>query len=265
LPLSPSATSQRFALVIGVSKYKDTRIPDLRYAASDAQAFSDWLVSPQGGKYSPKRVKLLLDEEATMKNIRGGLFEWLKKPIAEDIVTIYMAGHGSPETQDDMGNLYFLPYDADYERIGSTGFPMWDIETAVKRFIKAKKTIVIADICHAGGVGSEFIKATRGIKNVTRVSSALQNLTRAGDGIAVLSASDDRQFSHVGQQWGNGHGVFTWFLLEGLRGKADYNKDNQVTLGELIPFISEKVRRETKSTQSPTVAGRFAPALTIGK
>jgi hypothetical protein len=59
--------------------------------------------------------------------------------------------------------------------------------------------------------------------------------------------------------------VFTYFLLNGLNGDADYNQDDAVTLGELIPYISEQVRRETKNAQSPTVAGKFDPALTISK
>ena len=65
--------------------------------------------------------------------------------------------------------------------------------------------------------------------------------------------------------WGGGHGVFTYFLLKGLNGDADYNKDGRVTLGELIPYLSEQVRRETRNAQSPTIAGKFDPALSIGK
>ena len=56
----------------------------------------------------------------------------------------------------------------------------------------------------------------------------------------------------------------THFLLQGLKGSADYNGDNSVTLGELIPYLSEHVRRETRNAQSPTVSGRFDPALSIG-
>jgi uncharacterized caspase-like protein len=80
-----------------------------------------------------------------------------------------------------------------------------------------------------------------------------------------MSASDDNQFSQEGAQWGGGHGVFTYCLMEGLKGKADYNGDKAVTLGELIPYVSEQVRRATANAQSPTVAGKFDPALGIGK
>jgi uncharacterized caspase-like protein len=261
-----SSVGQKWAVVVGISKYKDSRIAGLRYASADARAFHDWLVSQQGGGYAPSQVRLLLDSEATAQNIRNALFNWLKQALEEDMVTIYFAGHGSPESPDSLNNLFLLPFDVNYTDIATTGFPMWDIETALKRFIKAKKVVVIADACHSGGVGQSFDIARRGNRSIeiNPISSGLQNLSQVGDGVAVISASDDKQFSQEGQQWGNGHGVFTYYLLRGLNGDADYNKDGHITLGELIPYLSEKVRRETKNAQSPTVAGKFDPALSIG-
>ena len=144
---------------------------------------------------------------------------------------------------------------------------MWDIETALKRFIKAKRVVVITDACHAGGVGQSFdvaMRAGRGI-NITPISSNLQNLSKIGDGICIISASDDSQYSQESQKWGGGHGVFTYYLIKGLKGEADYSKDNRVSLGEIIPYLSEQVRRATRNAQTPTVAGRFDPALCIGK
>ncbi|UCG67572.1 MAG: HEAT repeat domain-containing protein, partial [Deltaproteobacteria bacterium] len=188
---------QRWAVVIGISKYQDTRIPSLRYASDDAESFYEWLISPSGGKYAPANVKVLLDHDGSFKNIRDALFVWLKQAIEEDVVTIYFAGHGSPDSPDTPDNLFLLPYDVQYDSIATTGFPMWDIETALKRFIKAKKVIVIADACHAGGVGQSFDitrRADRGLK-VNPISSGLQNLSKVGDGICIISASDDKQFS----------------------------------------------------------------------
>jgi hypothetical protein len=260
-------TGTGWAVIFGISKYQDTRIQQLRYASADAQAFYDWVVSPHGGKYAPSRVTLLIDAEATGANIRKALFEWLTQAIEEDTVIIYFAGHGSPQSPDQPENLFLLPYDTLYDSVPSSGFPMWDIETALRRFIKAKNVIVITDACHAGGVGQSFDVARRAGRGmaVVPVSSTLQALSKVGDGICILSASDDSQFSQEGAQWGGGHGVFTFHLLEGLKGKADYNTDNRVTLGELIPYLSEEIRRETKNAQSPTVAGRFDPVLSIGK
>ncbi len=267
LPPLSSSSAQHWAVVIGVSDYADSRIPGLRYAAKDAQALHDWLVSPSGGRYAPTRVKLLLNRNATTAAIKEALYTWLRQAIEEDVVVIYFAGHGSPDSPDTPQNLYLLPHDTRYDAIASTGFPMWDVETALKRFIKARRVVVLADACHSGGVGVTFDVARRalGDPQPNRISSGLQSLASVGAGIAVISASDDRQLSAESAKFGGGHGVFTHYLLEGLKGKADYNQDSRVTLGELIPFLSEHVRRETLNAQSPTVAGRFDPALSLGR
>lgn len=258
---------QRWAVVIGVSEYADTRIQSLRYAAQDAQAFYDWLVSPTGGKYAPVQVKLLLDSHATARNIREALFTWLKQALEEDSVTIFFACHGSPESPDETKNLYLLPCDTEYDNVASTAFPMWDVETALQKFIKAKRVIVLADACHSGGVGESFDVARRSNRAfiVNPIASAVNDLGKVGNGYCVISASNERQLSREGQEWGGGHGVFTYFLLRGLRGEADYNKDAAITLGELIPYLSEQVGSATRNAQTPTVAGRFDPALTVGR
>ncbi|MCP4159960.1 MAG: hypothetical protein GY760_07800 [Deltaproteobacteria bacterium] len=259
--------SKRWAVVIGISEYEDSHIPSLRYAKKDATAFYSWLTSSKGGRYPPSQVLILTDKKATGRNIRNALFTWLKRALEEDIVTIYFAGHGSPDSPDSTNNLFLLPYDAQYDDIASSGFPMWDIETAIKRFIKAKKVVIIADACHSGGVGQTFEiarRSNRGLK-INKINAGFQNLSEIGDGVCVISASDDKQMSQESSKWGKGHGVFTYFLLQGLKGKADYNKDKNVNLGELMPYISQKVRRATRNAQSPIVSGKFDPALSIGR
>lgn len=270
-PLQPEYFSkvngQRWAVIIGVSLYQDSRIPRLRYAAADAKGFFNWAVSRDGGGFAPSNVKLLIEEKATGEHIKNALYVWLQQALKEDIVVIYFACHGSPESPDKYDNLFLLPYDADYENVAVSGFPMWDIETALKRFIKAKRVVVIADACHSGGVGQTFDvarRADRGLK-VNPISAGLQTLSNIGDGICVISASDEKQFSQESKDWGGGHGVFTYYLIRALKGEADYSKDGKVTLGELIPYLSEQVRRATKNAQCPTVAGKFDPALTIGR
>jgi tetratricopeptide (TPR) repeat protein len=258
---------EKWALIIGISKYRDNRIPSLRYASSDARSLYNWLISSNGGRYSPTRVKLLINEKATFKNIRNALFTWLKQPLKEDMVTIFYAGHGSSDSPDTPENLYLLPYDADYNNIATTGFPMWDFETALKRFISADQVVIIADACHSGGIGGGFDRQRRGARalKANKINTSLEKLTNAGKGVAILSSASDDQLAQEGSKWGGGHGVFTYYLLQGLKGKADYNGDNLVSMGELIPYVSEKVRRATYNSQSPTISGKFDPALTISK
>jgi hypothetical protein len=267
VPHVPVRAGVCWAVVIGVSSYKDSRIPALRYAVNDARTFSQWLVSPQGGRYAPSNVKLLLDADATANNIRQALFDWLQQAVAEDQVTIYFAGHGSPDSPDSTANLFLLPYDTDYSHISATAFPMWDVETALKRYIRAKRVIVIADACHAAGVGEGFDVARRsgrGMK-VNPIDAGLENLATLGEGTCVISASSGSQTSQEGGQWGGGHGVFTHFLLQGLSGEADYPRTGQVTLGKLTQYVSEQVRRATRNAQTPIVSGRFDPGWTLAK
>jgi hypothetical protein len=106
-PVFPLA--QKWAVVIGIAQYRDSRIAGLRSAAADAQAFYDWLVSQQGGGYAPSRVRLLLDSEATAQNIKNALFTWLKQALEEDMAVIYFAGHGSPESPDSSTIFFCFP------------------------------------------------------------------------------------------------------------------------------------------------------------
>jgi len=257
--------AMRWAIVIGVSDYADTRIPALRYASADAKSFSDWLVDPKGGGFAPSRVKKLLDSDATYENIREALFDWGAHALAEDLMVIYFACHGTGESPDDLDSVYLLPSDAKFDKIASSGFPMWDVETALKHHIKARRVVVIADACHSGGIGREYDIGRRGIEIRPKVADSVGNLGSASESVAVIMASGVGQLSQESKEWGGGHGVFTHYLLEGLKGKADANKDGKVSLGELTPYLSQQVRRATKSRQCPVVAGEYDPTLMIAK
>ncbi|MDD4103110.1 MAG: caspase family protein [Kiritimatiellae bacterium] len=254
-----------WAVIIGVSAYRDTRIAPLRYATHDAQKFYDWIISPQGGRHSPANVKLLLDADATAVNIRQALFGWLQQAVAEDQVTIYFAGHGSPDAPGSSSNLFLLPCDTDYGNISSTAFPMWDVETALKRYVRARRVVVIADACHSAGVGEGFDIARRSGRGlaVNPIGAGFEQLANVGEGACVICASGGAQTSQEGEQWGGGHGVFTYFLLNGLRGDADFLKDGHITLGELTQYVSEQVRRATKNTQTPIISGRYDPSWVL--
>jgi hypothetical protein len=264
--LIPPIRGQKWAVIVGISEYKDQRIKQLKYASADARSFFDWLVSDKGGNYSEDRITLLLDEDATRVNIETALRSWLKNPIEEDMITIYFAGHGAPESPYETKNYYLLTYDTNLDNIEATAFPMWHVEDALSRHIKAKKVVIVADVCHAGGISDGFYKSTRSIAvNANNINSTIQNLssTRIGSDICILNASSRDQLSQEGEQWGGGHGVFTYYLLEGLKGQADQNFNKKVTLGEISNFVSERVRRATRNAQTPVVGGTYDPQLTI--
>ncbi len=167
---------------------------------------------------------------------------------------IFYAGHGVPEPGNPQ-NLYLLTYDSDPERLASTAFPMWDLETTLTRFVKAERVLVFTDACHSAGVGTELTTRSDGPQNL--INRYLQELNRTGTGRAIFTASEANELSQESERWGGGHGVFTHFLLESLSGNGDMNDDGIVTLGEAMDYVSEHVRRATHNAQHPATAGHF--------
>lgn len=242
----------RWAVIVGVSAYEDGAIPSLRFADRDAQAFYDFLVSERAGAggFDPENVRLLLNEDASYRNIRSALFTFLKNATPDDQVIIYFAGHGAPDPQR-LQNLYLLTADTDLADIAGTAFPMDDVNRAVQA-LYARDVLVITDACHSAGVGGQV--ATRDI-SVNQINTAfLQQLNSSSGGIAIFTASGANQLSQEGEQWGGGHGVFTYHLLEALNGAADEDGDQIVTLTEAMEYTRARVRSATQNAQIPTIS-----------
>ncbi len=129
---------------------------------------------------------------------------------------------------------------------------MREINDALKDILIAEKVIILADTCHSGGIDGGIGK--RSISdNSELVNRYLQNLGTAKGGIALLTSAEAREVSREGKQWGEGHGVFTHFVLEGMRGAADRNRDGIVTTGELFEYVRDKVKQETDYRQHPNI------------
>ncbi len=253
---------EKWAVVIGISTYQFSKkgIPPIEYANNDAKAFMDFLRSPQGGGFKPASTLLLIDDQATTRNIRSGLYTFLKQAGKDDLVFIYFAGHGAPELGRP-DNLYLITYDTDPEELAATAFPMWDMETALKRYIVAERVVIIADACHSGGIGGKA-----GLRNVgsgNLINTYLANLNRTKPGRAIITASEANELSRESKKWG-GHGVFTYFLLRGLKGEADVDRNGIITIAEVFKYVYNKVRRATNSQQHPNIQGKFDRNLPLG-
>mgnify|MGYP000067556629 CR=1 FL=1 len=70
----------------------------------------------------------------------------------------------------------------------------------------------------------------------------------------MMTAADTNEFSLEDERWG-GHGVFTHFMLDGLRGAGDRNEDGIVTFTELFEHVNENVRNATNGRQNPQRSG----------
>ena len=253
---------QRYAVVIGVSDYKDPKIPDLKYADADAQSFYDFVTSPVGGGFNKENVLLLKNEQATLRNVKMAVTGFLKKAIDTDFVVIFIACHGEPEP-DRPSNIYLLMHDSELDSLSATAYHMENVNADMKRYISAKRLVLFADACHSAGL-TEGSVGTRGFSNT--VNLAISSLKTTREGWGIVSASRAGEVSMESKQWGGGHGAFTYFLLEGLKGNADLegNRNGIITLAEAFDFLGDKVKRATQNAQHPDTAGNFDNNLPLG-
>ncbi len=123
------------AVIIGVNKYQDDKISNLSFARADAEGVYRLLTDPELGRIFPENVILLLDEEATQRNIRSAIGTKLPRQAGEnDLVYIYYAGHGSPvidpqSRSRDGIEKYLVPSDADLDDLFATAISMNEIQT----------------------------------------------------------------------------------------------------------------------------------------
>jgi len=228
-----------YVLAIGVSTYQDA---DLRLdlASKDALDFSAAWNEQKGLLYSAVEVKALTDAQATKGNILDGL-EWLQRQVtSKDVGVLFFAGHG---INDPIGAFYFLPVEADLEKLKRTGISQADITSTVASI--AGKVLVFMDACHSGNLMGKLKR-----RGLVVVNSVINELASAENGAVVFSSATGRQYALENREWGNG--AFTKAVVEGIGGKADYKSTGRITLNMLDLYVSERVKELTKGQQTPT-------------
>jgi uncharacterized caspase-like protein len=163
--------------------------------------------------------------------------------------TLY-PGHG---INDTAGLYYFMPVNADVEKLKRTAVPYSDIKNTVASL--AGKVVMFVDTCHSGN-------AFGGKRAITDITGVINELSSAENGVIVFASSTGKQYSLEDPQWGNG--AFTKALLEGLEGGADFLGKGKITVNMLDAFIAEKVKELTNGKQTPvTVKPQTVPDFPI--
>jgi hypothetical protein len=233
------AKPKLYVLAVGVSKYKQADLK-LRFAAKDAQDFVSVVKKQKGSLYRDVVAKLLTDEMATRDEVLDGL-EWIRREVTQrDVGMVFLAGHGF---NDADGVFYYLPVEGDPDRIKRTGVVYNEIKNTLTNL--AGKSIFFVDACHSGNVMGDGVRR-RGQADMNFI---VNELSSAENGVLVFASSTGRQFSLENTAWNNG--AFTKALVEGLNGKADYNKNGRITHKMLDLYVSERVKELTKGQQTP--------------
>jgi len=248
-----------WAVVVGINDYP--QLPKLKYAVNDAKEFHRLLV--EKNRVPTENISLLLNDQASLKNLRSTLGTKLKNAAGlDDMVIIFFAGHGATErdamsADGDGLEKYLLPYETDPADLYSTAMPMREIAYIFGR-IRSDRLIFIADSCYSGASGGRTISVTGTRANIT--DGFLERIS-SGRGKVIITASAANEVSVEKDELQ--HGVFTYYLLEGLRGAADMDHDGTITVEEAYRYVSEKVPRATGQEQHPVKKGSVEGSLVL--
>lgn len=222
LPASSWADTRRFALVAGANDGGDGRVA-LRYAVSDAQAFSG-VLEDLGGVPRSNQTLLIEPDRAVLAEAIAHLAQTVH--LAEDRglrteVVVYYSGHS-----DEEGLL-----------LGDTTYGYAELRADLEG-IGADVQVVVLDSCASGAL----VMAKGGVK----VAGFLEDQSNDVEGTAYLmsaTADEAAQESDV-----VGGSFFTHYLVSGLRGGADHTQDGRVTLHEAYTFAKSETLRRTERT-----------------
>ncbi|WP_282125071.1 caspase family protein [Marinifilum flexuosum] len=222
-------------LAIGINEYKNPRY-QLNYAEADASSFLNEVKNGCNDVYENISITYIKNEEATRTRIVQE-FERLKNTAhQEDVFIFYYAGHGVM-SEESKSQFYMVPYDVtqmygNLSMLQSKGISANELKTFSTK-LKAQKQLFIIDACQSGGM-TELL-ASRGAAK----EKAIAQLARS-TGTYWITASKSEQFASEFASLG--HGIFTYAILQGLKGHADGgSKDNKITVKELSRFLNDKV------------------------
>lgn len=163
---------------------------------------------------------------------------------------IYFACHGSPDP-DRPDNIYLITPDPDPTNIAGTALPMRKVQLNINETLLVDKVILLADTCHSAGIASSGRRSLT--SSTDSINRYLEEISQANAVLALLTAARTNEVSFEDEKWGGGHGVFTHYLLEGMRGAADRTQNGIVTVDELFEYVCAKVKLDTDYKQHPLI------------
>ena len=233
------------AIIIGIAEYKN--LPRADYANDDARSFYDYAVRGLG--VSAENIKLLVDAEADEIEILRTFKTWLPARVkATTDVYVYYSGHGLPT--DDGTGLYLLPQRADRDFLSDTALQQERINQALQA-TKPKSVTIFLDSCYSGmaRTGQTLLASARPVTLKATAQTFPADFT-------VISASSAEQISSSSNELK--HGIFSYYLMRGMEGDADTNKDGKITAGEMHSYLLENVARQASlanRVQQPQLTG----------
>jgi len=232
LPSSKSReNANRYAVVVGIESYRQ-KLPPADFAGGDAQLVSSYLTSVLG--YPEENVVTLTNERATLGDLVKYFEKWLPNQVEQGAtVFVYYSGHGAPNPKTS--DAYLVPYDGDPSFIDETGYSLNRMYAALGK-LPAKEVIVALDSCFSGAGGRSVIA-----KGSRPLVINLQSNVTLPKNMTVLSASAGDQTSSTYDE--KGHGLFTYFMLKGIKKEDVTRPDGSLKIDDLYSYIKPQVER----------------------
>lgn len=232
--ITANAQGNTYAVIVGISNYAEQGIPSLRYADRDARQFASYLSSQN---VPSENIKAIYNQEASIAAILQSL-EWLKEISGEnDHAYIYFSCHGDVETNQKETLGYLLAYNSPPNNYRNNAISLEALNATANYLSITKKAdvVIITDACHAGNLAGDFFKGKQLVNE--ELQRVLNNETRMVSCEAGEEAAE-------GLNWGGGRGVFSYYLIDGLNGKADLTEDGKIPLSELKTYMSESFQSD---------------------
>lgn len=243
---------ETYAIVVGVSKYRNIR-PQLSYAHKDAMDFRDYLISEAGGLVNPANITLLIDSAATWPKVDAefGILQEKIDATKGCKVIIFLSMHGGTDDPNKRNAGHLFTYDTDYANLESSSMSIHYLQQKIQAFVEEKqaKVQVYIDACRSGLM----------MKSDQNENLVAVQLLAEWEKVVKIISCQPQESSYEGPQWQNG--VFTYYLLRGLRGMADgegegTEKDGEVSAEELYNYLRKVKLDLTKDNpQSPQRQG----------
>lgn len=231
--------SNLWVLSVGVSAYRDPSM-NLAFAEKDARAVAATLGDQANRRiYAQVERQVLADAQVTRASILAAIRSFIERAGPEDVAVLFMAGHGVRDLLT--GTYYFLPHDATATDFFTAGLRVEELSDMVRILQRhVRHVVVVLDTCHAGAVDLAGTSMTAADDFATRLRAEgvfLLAATRPGDKSKEINRLQ--------------HGVFTYALLNALRGGADTGPDGLLSLAELVLYLGAEVPRLTGGAQTP--------------
>ena len=234
------------AVVIGIEKYDKT--PNANYANLDAKYFYEYVYKSFGAHRS--NIKLLEDSNANLIESLGILNKWLPSKIIKNKteLIIFFAGHGLSSM--DGKELYLLPQDSDPDLLERTALSRTELFNTISK-LEPKKVTIFFDTCFSGTTRDDetLLASARPLRIVAEEKEFPENFT-------IFSASQLDQISSGIKDVK--HGIFSYFVMKGLEGKADQNRDRKISNAELLEYLEQNVSIQAAKlgrVQKPSLNG----------